>query len=351
MPDRTLADPECDEFLAAVERLDVPILLHPVALGQDLDLAAGGRRVADEAPDRLGLGLPLHRDRRGRSGSSSAARWTGTRPPGDDPARRRDDPVPGRPARLHAEVYGRGDRFAGERLERRPRSTSRRLYFDTVVHEPASLKLLIDVMGEDNVVLGSNYPGWDNAPIWETIRRSRASATRPRRRSSGATRRSACPDHGLVAADARPDRHPPAVHAETAAAKVQAAEDAWNSRDPDRVALAYTEDSEWRNRDEFINGRDEIRAFLRRKWARELDYRLRKSLWAFGDDRIAVRFEYESRDADGRWWRSYGNENWEFDASGLMAKALRLDQRRADRRERAADRGRSLGVGDAARAA
>ena len=111
----------------------------------------------------------------------------------------------------------------------------------------------------------------------------------------------------------------PPFTAESAAAKVQAAEDAWNS-DPDRVALAYTEDSEWRNRDQFINGRDEIRAFLRRKWARELDYRLEKELWAFTADRIAVRFEYESRDAEGRWWRSYGNEMWEFDASGLMRR-------------------------------
>jgi len=112
----------------------------------------------------------------------------------------------------------------------------------------------------------------------------------------------------------------PPFTAETARAKVQAAEDAWNSRDPERVALAYTEDSEWRNRDEFLNGRDEIRAFLRRKWERELDYRLRKELWAFTDDRIAVRFEYESRDRDGQWWRSYGNEMWEFDESGLMRR-------------------------------
>jgi uncharacterized protein len=112
----------------------------------------------------------------------------------------------------------------------------------------------------------------------------------------------------------------PPFTAESAAAKVQAAEDAWNSRDPDRVALAYTEDSEWRNRDEFLNGRDEIRAFLRRKWDRELDYRLRKHLWAFTGDRIAVRFEYESRDRDGQWWRSYGNEMWEFDDSGLMRR-------------------------------
>jgi uncharacterized protein len=112
----------------------------------------------------------------------------------------------------------------------------------------------------------------------------------------------------------------PPFTADTARAKVQAAEDAWNSRDPDRVALAYTEDSEWRNRDEFLNGRDEIRAFLRRKWDRELDYRLRKHLWAFTGDRIAVRFEYESRDRDGQWWRSYGNEMWEFDDSGLMRR-------------------------------
>jgi nuclear transport factor 2 (NTF2) superfamily protein len=112
----------------------------------------------------------------------------------------------------------------------------------------------------------------------------------------------------------------PPFTAETAAAKVQAAEDAWNSRDPDRVVLAYTEGSEWRNRDEFLTGRDEIRAFLKRKWTRENGYRLKKSLWTFGENRIAVRFEYESYDADGQWWRSYGNENWQFDDSGLMAK-------------------------------
>ena len=112
----------------------------------------------------------------------------------------------------------------------------------------------------------------------------------------------------------------PPFDAETAAAKVKAAQDAWNSRDPDRVALAYTEDSEWRNRDEFLQGRDEIRAFLARKWDRERDYRLEKTLWAFTDDRIAVRFEYESRDADGQWWRSYGNEMWEFDPTGLMRR-------------------------------
>jgi nuclear transport factor 2 (NTF2) superfamily protein len=107
---------------------------------------------------------------------------------------------------------------------------------------------------------------------------------------------------------------------ETARAKVQAAEDAWNSRDPERVSLAYTEDSEWRNRDTFLKGRDEIREFLSQKWARELDYKLRKELWAFAGNRIAVRFEYESRDADGQWWRSYGNEMWEFDENGLMAR-------------------------------
>jgi len=107
---------------------------------------------------------------------------------------------------------------------------------------------------------------------------------------------------------------------ETARRKVQAAEDAWNTRDPERVAQAYTEDSEWRNRDEFFRGRDEIVAFLRRKWSKELDYALRKELWAFGDDRIAVRFQYESRDPSGRWWRSYGNELWEFDADGHMKR-------------------------------
>ena len=107
---------------------------------------------------------------------------------------------------------------------------------------------------------------------------------------------------------------------ETARAKVRAAEDAWNSRDPERVALAYTEDSRWRNRDELVTGREAIRAFLRRKWAREAEYRLGKELWAFGPDRLAVRFQYEWRDAEGRWTRSYGNELWEFDARGLMAR-------------------------------
>ena len=112
----------------------------------------------------------------------------------------------------------------------------------------------------------------------------------------------------------------PPFDEESARKKVQAAEDAWNTCDPDRVAMAYTEDSDWRNRDEFLTGRDEIRAFLARKWDRERDYKLEKTLWAFTDDRIAVRFEYESRDADGQWWRSYGNEMWEFDPTGLMRR-------------------------------
>jgi uncharacterized protein (TIGR02246 family) len=112
----------------------------------------------------------------------------------------------------------------------------------------------------------------------------------------------------------------PPFTAETAALKVKAAEDAWNTRDPERVAGAYTEDSVWRNRDEFIVGRAAIKAFLERKWARELDYRLRKSLWAFTDRRIAVRFQYEWRDAAGQWYRSYGNENWEFDDHGFMRR-------------------------------
>jgi nuclear transport factor 2 (NTF2) superfamily protein len=107
---------------------------------------------------------------------------------------------------------------------------------------------------------------------------------------------------------------------ETARQKVQAAEDAWNTRDPERVALAYTVDSEWRNRDEFLTGRDAVVEFLIRKWQRELDYRLRKELWSFHGNRISVRFEYESRDAGGQWWRSHGNEHWEFDDSGLMRR-------------------------------
>jgi uncharacterized protein len=107
---------------------------------------------------------------------------------------------------------------------------------------------------------------------------------------------------------------------ETARQKVQAAEDAWNTRDPERVASAYTEDSVWRNRDEFLTGRAEIIAFLRRKWSRELGYALRKDMWSFGGNRIAVRFQYESHDASGQWYRSYGNELWEFDENGLMRR-------------------------------
>jgi nuclear transport factor 2 (NTF2) superfamily protein len=117
------------------------------------------------------------------------------------------------------------------------------------------------------------------------------------------------------------DRPPlPPFTRDTAAKKVQAAEDAWNSRDPDRVALAYTEDSVWRNRDEFVSGRAGIVRFLTAKWERELDYALRKSLWSFDGDRIAVRFQYECHDAAGQWYRSYGNELWEFDEHGLMRR-------------------------------
>ena len=105
---------------------------------------------------------------------------------------------------------------------------------------------------------------------------------------------------------------------ETAVQKVRAAEDGWNSRDPERVSCVYTVDSKWRNRSEFLVGRDEIIAFLTRKWQKELDYRLIKELWAFDGDRIAVRFAYEWHDEEGNWFRSYGNENWEFDADGLM---------------------------------
>ncbi|MDT0329862.1 nuclear transport factor 2 family protein [Nocardiopsis lambiniae] len=112
---------------------------------------------------------------------------------------------------------------------------------------------------------------------------------------------------------------PPFTEAD-ARAKVQAAEDAWNTRDPHKVSLAYTPDSVWRNRDRFLTGRDRIRDFLTDKWKRELDYALRKELWAFGADRIAVRFQYEWHDERERWWRSYGNELWEFDAQGLMRR-------------------------------
>ncbi len=109
---------------------------------------------------------------------------------------------------------------------------------------------------------------------------------------------------------------------ETARIKVRAAEDAWNSRNPAKIALAYTSDSLWRNRAEFVKGRPEIEAFLTRKWERELDYRLIKELWIFAGDRIAVRFAYEWRDDAGNWFRSYGNENWEFDEQGLMKRRI-----------------------------
>jgi nuclear transport factor 2 (NTF2) superfamily protein len=134
--------------------------------------------------------------------------------------------------------------------------------------------------------------------------------------------------------DGRPP-YPP-FDAASAAKKVHAAENAWNTRDPEKVSLAYTEDSVWRNRDTFLTGRGEIVAFLTRKWEREQEYALRKSLWAFSGNRIAVRFQYECRDAEGQWWRCYGNENWEFAENGLMARReasindLRIEE--ADRR-------------------
>ena len=144
----------------------------------------------------------------------------------------------------------------------------------------------------------------------------------------------------------------PPFDAQTAAQKVQAAEDAWNSRDPHRVSLAYTEDSVWRNRDQFLNGRAEIVEFLTRKWARELEYALRKSLWSFTDDRIAVRFQYEWHDASGQWFRSYGNELWEFDERGLMRRReASINDVRIEEKERrirgprpTAERGRSFPV-------
>lgn len=116
-------------------------------------------------------------------------------------------------------------------------------------------------------------------------------------------------------------RHPlPPFDLETATQKVQMAEDAWNSKDPERVSKAYTIDTEWRNRTDFINGREEVVAFLTKKWAKEHDYKLKKELWGFRNNRMAVRFEYEYRDDQGQWYRAYGNENWEFDENGLMRK-------------------------------
>ena len=112
----------------------------------------------------------------------------------------------------------------------------------------------------------------------------------------------------------------PPFNMETALQKVQMAEDAWNSKDPERVSLAYTVDTEWRNRTDFINGREEVKAFLKKKWEKELNYKLKKELWGFRENRMAVRFEYEYQNAAGQWFRAYGNENWEFDENGLMRK-------------------------------
>jgi nuclear transport factor 2 (NTF2) superfamily protein len=118
-----------------------------------------------------------------------------------------------------------------------------------------------------------------------------------------------------------PKRYPlPPFNMETAQQKVQAAEDAWNTRDPEKVSLAYTVDTEWRNRTDFINGREEVKQFLKGKWEKELDYKLKKELWGFKDNRMAVRFEYEWHDHSGQWYRSYGNELWEFDENGYMQK-------------------------------
>ncbi len=124
----------------------------------------------------------------------------------------------------------------------------------------------------------------------------------------------------MTAIPASPTSIRPPFTRETALAKVKAAENAWNTRDPKLVALAYTEDSQWRNRDEFFEGREQIEAFLRRKWAKELDYRLMKELWCFTDNRISVRFEYEWHDVAGQWYRSHGNEHWDFDDFGLMRR-------------------------------
>lgn len=116
-------------------------------------------------------------------------------------------------------------------------------------------------------------------------------------------------------------KHPlPPFTMETALQKVQLAEDAWNSKDPERVCLAYTIDTEWRNRTDFVNGREAVKEFLKHKWERELNYKLKKELWGFRENRMAVRFEYEYQTIEGQWFRAYGNENWEFDENGLMAR-------------------------------
>lgn len=130
------------------------------------------------------------------------------------------------------------------------------------------------------------------------------------------------------------NKHPlPPFSEETAKLKIKAAQDAWNSKDPEKVSMAYTIDTEWRNRNQFINGREEVQAFLADKWENELQYKLKKEYWAHTDNRIAVRFEYEYQDRNGQWWRAYGNENWEFDEKGLMQKRyasindLRIDEK------------------------
>ena len=132
-------------------------------------------------------------------------------------------------------------------------------------------------------------------------------------------------------------KHPlPPFTLETAKQKIQMAEDGWNSQDPVKVSMAYTKHSEWRNRNEFVNGREEIQVFLKNKWENELDYKLKKEYWAHTDNRIAVRFEYEYRNKDGKWFRAYGNENWEFNEDGLMLKRFAsindLEIEKADRK-------------------
>lgn len=158
--------------------------------------------------------------------------------------------------------------------------------------------------------MSSSLAGW--------MIRSGAISSSNSRSSRGETNHSS---YSSSAADTSRPPLPPFTEG-TAKQKVQMAEDAWNMRDPSRVALAYSEDSEWRNRGEFIKGRDAIREFLARKWEREQGYRLRKYLWAWRDNRIAVCFEYEYHDSSGQWFRAYGNENWEFDEAGLMRKRI-----------------------------
>jgi len=184
-----------------------------------------------------------------------------------------------------------------------------------VLDEPLSLSLLLGAaLVVSGIYLVNRAPRATSEP-------NKPKDRRPLNRSAGCERMSPQAGKRRNVQEQQQARPPvPPFTEETARQKVKMAQDAWNTRDPEKVSLAYTEDSEWRNRDELFRGREEIVAFLERKWARELDYRLMKELWCYQGNRISVRFEYESRDESEQWWRSHGNEHWEFDESGLMKR-------------------------------